>query len=71
MKPYCTEHELIADIKARADKFESHLQAARYWGVSRSMLCEVLKGRKGPGTKLLKAIGMERVVSYRVVEVVK
>jgi hypothetical protein len=37
-------------------------------GVSQQYICDVLLGRKEPGKKILQALGLERVVTYRLVE---
>ena len=34
-------------------------------GVSQQYVNDVLKGRREPGESILKALGLERVVSYR------
>lgn len=39
--------------------------AAKKWGVSKQFLNDVLKGRRGPGEKLLAALGLREVVTYR------
>ena len=38
---------------------------ARELGVSEAYLSDVINGRRDPGRKLLKALGLERVVDYR------
>lgn len=39
---------------------------ARALGVSTTYLSDVMCGRRKPGPKILKALGLERVVIYRV-----
>ena len=41
---------------------------AKGLGVSSSYLNDVIRGRRRPGPKLLKALGIQRVVSYRPVK---
>lgn len=43
----------------------SQRQCAKRWGVSPQYLSEVLGGSRGIGDKLLKGLGLERVVVYR------
>lgn len=38
--------------------------AADAWGISRGYMNDVLNGHRGPGKKLLEAVGFVRVVSY-------
>jgi DNA-binding transcriptional regulator YdaS (Cro superfamily) len=38
--------------------------AAQQLGVSDAYLCDVKKGRRDPGPKLLTALGLRRVVEY-------
>lgn len=38
--------------------------AAHRWRVSEAYLCDVLHGRRQPGPKLLKALGLRRHVTY-------
>lgn len=34
-------------------------------GITPSYLCDVLQGRREPGPQVLRALGLERVISYR------
>ena len=38
---------------------------ARELGVSEAYLSDIINGRRDPGRKILKALGLERVVDYR------
>ena len=38
---------------------------AREHGVATAYVSDVLKGRRDPGAKLLDALGIERIVTYR------
>jgi hypothetical protein len=51
-------------LKARLGK-GSQAELARELDVSPQYLHDVLNGRREPGRKILKALGVERVVSYR------
>lgn len=43
----------------------SQKDAAQAWGISAAYLTDVLKGRRDPGPKLLKALGIRKEVTYR------
>lgn len=49
----------------------SNAVLARELGVSEAYLCQVLKGRRNAGPKLLRALGLERVESVSVREIAK
>lgn len=42
----------------------SQRAAAQQLGVSAQYLCDVLKGRRAPGSKILEPLGLKRVVGY-------
>jgi transcriptional regulator with XRE-family HTH domain len=42
----------------------SQTSAAQAWGVSKQYLSDILQGRRLPGPKLLKALGVRREVVY-------
>lgn len=49
---------------------DAHGQAklyAKHIGVSPQYLNDVLRGRREPGKKILKALGLEKVILYRAV----
>ena len=43
----------------------SQSQVARDFGISAPYLCDLLAGRRDPGPKLLKAMGIVKEVIYR------
>lgn len=43
---------------------ETLSEIGRQLGVSKQYLCDVLKGRKAPGPKIFKAMGIKRRVVY-------
>ena len=43
----------------------SQKSVATKLGFSQQYLCDVLRGRKEPGAKILDALGLERVITYR------
>lgn len=49
----------------------SNATLARQLGVSEAYLCQVLKGRRNAGPKLLRALGLERVEEVSVREIAK
>lgn len=40
------------------------VEIAKLWGISPSYLCDVLKGQREPGEKILKPLGLERKINY-------
>jgi transcriptional regulator with XRE-family HTH domain len=50
--------------RIRNEAAGSQKAAAKRLGVSEQYLCDVLKGRREPGKKLLDALGYRRVVVY-------
>lgn len=58
-----TEVEIRADIRERAKK-GTLTEVARELGVSVQYLHDVVKGRRKPGRKLLKAMNLRKNVEY-------
>lgn len=54
------------DILEKRIKTGGSNATARALGVSTTYLSDVMCGRRKPGPKILKALGLERVVVYRV-----
>jgi len=48
-----------------AEEAGSQRNLAKRLGISPMFICDVLKGRRDPGDKMLKAMGFERRVSIR------
>lgn len=48
-----------------AERLGSQRALAKELGVGEPYLSDVIHGRRDPGPKILKALGLERVVSYR------
>lgn len=61
-----TKSELIEHIRQLLAEAGTQKDLAAQLGVSAAYLGDVLIGRKEPGKKLLSALGMERVVMYRI-----
>jgi hypothetical protein len=59
--------ELIAYIQSIIDERYQGFQVgfAQHHGVSAAYINDVLRGRREPGLKILDAIGVEKVVTYR------
>lgn len=61
-----------AELKRQARSEGSQRNLAKKLGVSPMFICDVLKGRRDPGEKLLSAMGFEReVVVHRSVKIRK
>jgi biotin operon repressor len=56
--------ELREMIEKEVERAGSQNRLAKEWGMSRSYLCEVLKGSKEPGKKILDSLGIKRVTVY-------
>lgn len=54
----------IAIIKKRCEA-QSQRQLAISLGIAPGYLCDVMKGRKSPGPKLLKALGLTAQTVYK------
>lgn len=51
-----------------AKRLGSQRALAKELGVSEPYLSDVINGRRDPGPKILKALGLERIVDYRTVK---
>lgn len=58
-----TQAEMVAYIARQVQRLGSLRAAARQWGVSKQYIADVLHGRRGPGPKLVQALGYEVVVT--------
>lgn len=56
VRGYCRGHVI---------RHGSMRDAARAWKVSAAYLCDVLNGKREPGPKILKRLGMVKVVAVR------
>ncbi|MGC8520020.1 MAG: helix-turn-helix domain-containing protein [Steroidobacteraceae bacterium] len=54
----------LAILKKRV-KSSTYAQVAQELGVSSTYIYDVLAGKRQPGPTLLKALGVERVITYR------
>jgi DNA-binding transcriptional regulator YdaS (Cro superfamily) len=59
------EQEMMERLRAAIQVAGSQKAFAKAHGVSQQYISDVLMGRRGAGEKLLDALGLERVVSYR------
>lgn len=60
-----TEPQFLALIRRECDKAGSQSAWAAAHGITGAYLTDILRGRRAPAAKLLKAMGYERIVSYR------
>ncbi len=63
MKPL-SKNEVLALLRARAEKAGSQRALAERLGVTPAYLSDVLQGRREPGPKILAALGLRRVEMY-------
>lgn len=63
-----TKTQLLAILKKQCDRAGSQTAWARENGLSAVYVSDVLTGKRDPAGKLLAALGVERVVSYRRLE---
>lgn len=54
-----TTDDVRALLLAACDAAGSQVAWARQWGISTSYVNDVLRGRKEPGPKILRALGLE------------
>jgi len=59
-----TEDEVRERLRAAIATVGSQREWARQAGVSESLVSEVLKGTRGFGPQILKALGLERAIVY-------
>ncbi len=60
-----TKDRVVAALRAACAEAGSQQAWASKSGLSIGYVCNTLKGRRKPGAKLLAALGIERVVTYR------
>lgn len=58
------ESEVRLVLKSRCDRAGSCKAWAIKHGVSQPYVCDVIYGRRYPGEKILKALGLRRVIGY-------
>lgn len=59
-----TTEAFLDELRARIRGIGTQQAAAKQWGISGAYLCDVLKGRREPGAKLLDALGYRRLIFY-------
>lgn len=59
------KERLVETLKLACEKVGGQGAWARERGVSATYVSDVIQGRKEPGDKVLAALGLERVVTYR------
>lgn len=66
-----THQELLKQLKQQVKESGSQKVLAHRLGVSRQYLNDILKGRRMPGQKVLRALGLELVYCYKQVRQAK
>lgn len=64
-----TDPELLEVLRDACDRAGSQQAWAFRHGISESYVCDVLRGRRVPGAKVLTALGYRRAVSYEPINV--
>ncbi len=57
-----TEDEVALLVASFAKAAGGVRSLAREWNISPSMISDLITGRRGPGPKVLKVLGLQRVV---------
>ncbi len=60
-----TADDVRAELVAKARSAGNAAGLARSFNVSPTYISDVCSGRREPGEKILQALGLERVVTYR------
>jgi transcriptional regulator with XRE-family HTH domain len=60
-----TEREVLKRLRSLVRYDQTQTDIAKKARVSPAFVCAVLKGTKEPSPKLLRLIGVERIVTYR------
>lgn len=55
------QNQVIARVRGEVERAGSIRALAREWGVTHAYLCMVLSGKKPPGDKVLKLLGLRKV----------
>jgi hypothetical protein len=56
--------DLLVALHKLHESHKSWVNVAKVLGVSQSFLCDLLKGRRQPGTKVLEKLGLQKRVEY-------
>lgn len=59
-----TQHGMIRLLKREVERIGSQVEYAAKLGISPQYLSNILQGHRGPGSDVLKALGLERRVLY-------
>lgn len=60
-----TAAELLTLLRELIKNHGTAKEAARLWNITPAYLCDILHGRREPGAKLLTALRLEKVVTYK------
>lgn len=56
---------VLTELNKAIDKAGNQVSFARANDISTAYVNDVVRGRKEPGDKILSALGLERVITYR------
>ncbi len=59
------KHSTVIQLLHNRCRASSQSAVADELGVSKQYLCDVLKGRRDLGQKMLDGLGLQRIVAYR------
>ena len=60
-----TEQQLNKRLRLACEELGSQYQWATKFKLSPAYVSDVVRGRRQPGQAILKALGLERVITYR------
>ena len=63
-----TESEVISMVRKAVDRVGSMRKLSESWGVSTPMISDLLSGRRAPGPKILKHLGLTKVRSVNYIK---
>lgn len=62
---HMTRDEVVAEVRRAVERAGSQKAWAKVAGVTVQHVNDVLSGHRGPGPKVLDALGLEKVVTYQ------
>lgn len=62
--PFMTEEDFIRLLKRQIDVFPTAKDFAKTYGLSEPYVNDLVHGRRSPGKKALKALGLKKVVYF-------
>lgn len=55
------EQQVIERIKREVKRAGSYRALGREWGITPPYICDLIHGRRSPGAKVLKALGLRKI----------